>query len=103
MSSIPFAADPSATPLGAAGSNTRRSAPLYQQIKGLILQSLQQGEWKPGEAIPSEMELAAAFASARAPCAKAIAELAAENLVSAARARARLWQPMLSSTCSTVF
>ena len=25
-------------------------SPLYQQIKGLILQGLQSGEWKPGEA-----------------------------------------------------
>ncbi|MEY3954134.1 MAG: hypothetical protein RLZZ397_1014, partial [Pseudomonadota bacterium] len=24
-------------------------SPLYQQIKSLILQSLQAGEWKPGE------------------------------------------------------
>ena len=36
-------------------------SPLYQQIKGLILQSLQGGEWKPGEVIPSEMELAARY------------------------------------------
>ena len=34
-------------------------SPLYQQIKALILQSLQSGEWKPGEPIPSETELAA--------------------------------------------
>jgi DNA-binding transcriptional regulator YhcF (GntR family) len=34
-------------------------SPLYQQIKALITKSLQGGEWKPGEAIPSEMELAA--------------------------------------------
>ncbi len=36
-------------------------SPLYQQIKGLILQSLQSGEWKPGEGIPSEIELAARY------------------------------------------
>ena len=34
-------------------------SPLYQQIKGLITQSLESGEWKPGEIIPSEVELAA--------------------------------------------
>lgn len=48
---------------GAAGANaaaalTPAFSPLYQQIKGLILQSLQAGEWRPGELIPSEMELA---------------------------------------------
>ena len=56
-------------------------SPLYQQIKGLILQSLQQGEWKPGEAIPSEMELAARFRVSQGTVRKAIDELAAENLV----------------------
>ncbi len=81
MSSLPFAADPSATPSGAAGANTPAFSPLYQQIKGLILQSLQQGEWKPGEAIPSEMELAARFRVSQGTVRKAIDELAAENLV----------------------
>jgi GntR family transcriptional regulator len=56
-------------------------SPLYQQIKGLILQSLQLGEWKPGEAIPSEMELATRFRVSQGTVRKAIDELAAENLV----------------------
>ena len=56
-------------------------SPLYQQIKGLILQSLQVGEWKPGEAIPSEMDLAARFRVSQGTVRKAIDELAAENLV----------------------
>ncbi|TWO69361.1 GntR family transcriptional regulator [Caenimonas sedimenti] len=56
-------------------------SPLYQQIKGLILQSLQAGEWKPGEVIPSEMDLAARFRVSQGTVRKAIDELAAENLV----------------------
>ncbi|MGJ7490460.1 GntR family transcriptional regulator [Variovorax sp. ZT4R33] len=56
-------------------------SPLYQQIKALILQSLQAGEWKPGEPIPSEMELAARFRVSQGTVRKAIDELAAENLV----------------------
>ena len=28
-------------------------SPLYQQIKDLLVQSLERGEWKPGELIPS--------------------------------------------------
>ena len=47
---------PASTP-AAAPSPT--FSPLYQQIKALIMQSLQTGEWKPGEMIPSEMDLAA--------------------------------------------
>ncbi|RQO79944.1 GntR family transcriptional regulator [Acidovorax sp. FJL06] len=81
MSSLPLAADNPATPSGAAGATTPAFSPLYQQIKGLILQSLQQGEWKPGEAIPSEMELAARFRVSQGTVRKAIDELAAENLV----------------------
>jgi GntR family transcriptional regulator len=65
----------------AGGQATPAFSPLYQQIKGLILQSLQAGEWKPGEAIPSEMELAARFRVSQGTVRKAIDELAAENLV----------------------
>src|SRR3569832_1448704 len=56
-------------------------SPLYQQIKELILQSLQAGEWKPGEAIPSEIDLAARFRVSQGTVRKAIDELTAENLV----------------------
>lgn len=56
-------------------------SPLYQQIKALITQSLQSGEWKPGEMIPSEMDLAARYKVSQGTVRKAIDELAAENLV----------------------
>jgi GntR family transcriptional regulator len=56
-------------------------SPLYQQIKVLILQSLQAGEWKPSTAIPSEMELAARFKVSQGTVRKAIDELASENLL----------------------
>jgi len=62
-------------------AQTPAFSPLYQQIKGLILHSLQQGEWKPGEAIPSEMDLAARFRVSQGTVRKAIDELAADNLV----------------------
>ena len=56
-------------------------SPLYQQIKNLILRSLQDGEWKPSETIPSEMELAARYRVSQGTVRKAIDELAAENLL----------------------
>jgi GntR family transcriptional regulator len=56
-------------------------SPLYQQIKGLITQSLESGEWKPGEIIPSEVELAARYKVSQGTVRKAIDELAAENLL----------------------
>jgi GntR family transcriptional regulator len=55
--------------------------PLYQQIKALITQSLISGEWAPGTAIPSEMELASRFGVSQGTVRKAIDELAAENIV----------------------
>ena len=56
-------------------------SPLYQQIKGLMTRSMQQGEWRPGALIPSEMELAARFKVSQGTVRKAIDELAAENLL----------------------
>jgi GntR family transcriptional regulator len=56
-------------------------APLYRQIKQLLVASLEQGEWRPGELIPSEMELAARFQVSQGTVRKAIDDLAAENLL----------------------
>ena len=56
-------------------------SPLYQQIKTLMTRSLRIGEWRPGEAIPSEMELAARFKVSQGTVRKAIDELSAENLL----------------------
>jgi GntR family transcriptional regulator len=55
--------------------------PLYEQIKILLTQSLVAGEWKPGEAIPSELELAARYRVSQGTVRKAIDELAGENIV----------------------
>lgn len=66
----------------AGGANLSPTfSPLYQQIKGLITQSLQAGEWKPGELIPSEVELAQRYKVSQGTVRKAIDELSAENLV----------------------
>jgi GntR family transcriptional regulator len=56
-------------------------SPLYRQIKALILQSLQRAEWRPGEAIPSELELAAYYKVSQGTVRKAIDELSAEHLL----------------------
>ena len=55
--------------------------PLYKQIKELLLDGLRGGEWRPGEAIPSEIELAARYRVSQGTVRKAIDELAAENLL----------------------
>jgi GntR family transcriptional regulator len=55
--------------------------PLYVQIRALLERSLETGEWRPGEAMPSEMELAQRFAVSQGTVRKAIDALAADNLV----------------------
>ncbi len=74
---------------GASGNNVSMQnnvpgpsfRPLYDQIKILLTQSLIAGEWKPGESIPSEMELAARFQVSQGTVRKAIDALAVENIL----------------------
>ena len=78
------AASPSPSPVvpaRVADGDAPAFSPLYQQIKTLMTRSLQAGEWRPGEAIPSEMELAARFKVSQGTVRKAIDELAIENLL----------------------
>jgi GntR family transcriptional regulator len=55
--------------------------PLYKQIKELLLDGLRGGEWRPGDAIPSEIELAARYRVSQGTVRKAIDELAGDNLL----------------------
>jgi len=55
--------------------------PLYLQIKSLLTARLEAGLWKPGEAIPSESDLAAEFGVAQGTVRKAVDALAQDNLV----------------------
>ena len=72
---------PSPEPDSPAVSAGPAFSPLYQQIKLLLVRSLQSGEWKPGEAIPSELELAGRFRVSQGTVRKAIDDLATENLL----------------------
>jgi GntR family transcriptional regulator len=56
-------------------------SPLYRQIKDFLISSLEAGEWGPGDAIPSEGELATRFNVSQGTVRKAIDEMAAENLL----------------------
>lgn len=58
-----------------------RFTPLYRQIKTLLTKRLRAGEWKPGEPIPSETELAVRYRVSQGTVRKAIDELAADNLL----------------------
>jgi len=71
----------SSAPASARRGNGAVFAPLYQQIKQLLVTSLDRGDWKPGELIPSEFELAARFQVSQGTVRKAVDELAAANLL----------------------
>lgn len=53
----------------------------YRDIKADILRKITQGDWKPGGLIPTELDLAEQYGSARATVNRAMRELADEGLV----------------------
>ena len=55
--------------------------PLYRQIKALLTEGLATGEWRPGEPIPSEQELARRYKVSQGTVRKAVSELAGENVL----------------------
>ena len=65
----------------ASATGAAAFSPLYRQIKDLLVQALDRGDWKPGEVIPSETELALRFQVSQGTVRKAVDELAAENLL----------------------
>lgn len=81
MVALPKPAEPMVLPADADAAPGPAFSPLYRQIKALLLASLQRAEWRPGEAIPSEVELAVRFKVSQGTVRKAIDELAAENLL----------------------
>lgn len=58
-----------------------RAQPLYAQVKALMVQRLIAGQWRPGEILPSEFQLAAEFGVSQGTVRKALDELTAENVV----------------------
>ncbi len=63
----------------AAGVETDQ--PLYKEVKLRLTRALMAGEWRPGQAIPSESRLAARFQVSLGTVRKAIDELVLEKIV----------------------
>ena len=55
--------------------------PLYKQVKDSIIQQLVGGEWRPGDKLPSEFDLAARYGVSQGTVRKALDELTAQNLL----------------------
>jgi len=56
-------------------------APLYREVKRSLTESLQRGEWKPGDAIASERQLTERFGVSIGTLRKAVDEMVAEKLL----------------------
>ncbi|HHR86115.1 MAG TPA: extracellular solute-binding protein [Candidatus Acetothermia bacterium] len=56
-------------------------APIYQQLKEIIKRKIEDGEFMPGERIPTEYELCDMFGVSRAPVRQALSELVNEGLL----------------------
>ncbi len=61
--------------------------PLFAQIQELIIERVTAGEWQQGERLPSESEFAEYYSVSQGTVRKAIADMAAENLVVRYRGR----------------
>ena len=62
-------------------SGSITSNPLYKEVKARLTRGLASGEWKAGEAIPSETRLAERFSVSIGTIRKAIDELVAEKIL----------------------
>jgi GntR family transcriptional regulator len=62
-------------------SNAKGSVPLYTQIKALLVARITQGDWAPGDIIPSEMQLAQQLNVSQGTVRKAITELVENNVL----------------------
>jgi len=62
-------------------TGTHAFAPLYKEVRNLLTQGLAQGEWQPGEALPSESKLAQRFHVSIGTIRHAIDELVAEQIL----------------------
>jgi GntR family histidine utilization transcriptional repressor len=60
----------------------QEALPAFQRIKDYLLEEIQAGHWKEGEAIPSEPVLAKQFGVSRMTVNRAVRELTAEQILS---------------------
>lgn len=56
-------------------------APLYREVERKLTQSIHQGEWKPGEALPAEKRLAERYGISMGTLRKAVDEMVAKGML----------------------
>ncbi len=80
----------------------KRSRTLFDTIRGTLTQAIASGEFKPGDRLPTEEQLAERFSASRPTVNKAIASLAKDGLVARRKragtivlAQSAFWLPIL--------
>jgi GntR family transcriptional regulator len=63
------------------GGRNRNSRPRYQRIHDLLLQRIISGEWGPGQAIPTEPQIATQYRVGTGTARQAVTQLERENVV----------------------
>lgn len=72
---------------GALAINRNGPVPFYAQLAEILRSQIADGRWGPGDALPSEADLCAAYAISRTAVRQALDELVAEGLVVKERGR----------------
>lgn len=67
--------------LGKATTIRQRQQPLYARVREELRRRVHSGEWRPGDMLPSELELAAELTVHQGTVRKALGELATERLL----------------------
>lgn len=68
-------------PAPKAAVAARHRKPLYRQVRGLLVDRMIKRVWRPGESLPSEMQLAAELGVSQGTVRKALDDLVAQNLL----------------------
>lgn len=85
----------------AVGRFTTR--PLYLQVKDMLVQRVVVGAWKPGAAIPNEIELSRELGISVGTVRKALDEMEGERLISRRQGRGTFVIDQTSDECATRF
>ena len=77
--------------------------PLYLQVKDMLVQRIVAGTWKPGAAIPNEIELSRELGISVGTVRKALDEMESERLISRRQGRGTFVIDQTSDECATRF
>jgi GntR family transcriptional regulator len=77
--------------------------PLYLQVKDTLVQRIVAGDWKPGAAIPNEIELSRELGISVGTVRKALDEMESERLISRRQGRGTFVIDQSSEECATRF